>query len=587
MGIQKHLVRGTVPQGAATAIAAALMVISLSAGAQTGEWAKGRVLVMPRAGLSDVELDKVVKVHGGQARRVGKSDLHIVDLPGNASETAVQALLSRHPLLKFAELDRRVSLGYAANDPYVGSEWHLPKISAPAAWDLSQGSGIVIAILDTGVAGSHPDLAARMVPGWNFYGNNSDTSDPHGHGTAVAGAAAASSNNGVGVASVAGAARIMPIRIADPAAYAYWSTVAQGLTYAADQGARVANISYVGVAGSSSVQSAAQYMKNKGGLVVVCAGNNGINENITPTTTMIPVSATDSNDAKASWSSFGSFVAVSAPGVGIWTTARSGSYEAWSGTSLASPVAAGVVANMMAARPALGAAQIESLLFSSATDLGSAGRDIYFGHGRVNAAAAVTAALNAPATDTQAPSSTIVAPLAGASVSGLVAVNVDALDNVGVSRVELRVNGALVATDTGSPYQFSWDSTLVANGTANLVATAVDAAGNSKASVAVAVNVANSVVADATPPTVAIKNPANGAKVSGTVAVSVNATDNAGAAGIRQSLYLDGKLVASSTGGSLSYNWNTRKATVGSHSLQAIAQDAAGNRTSTSVSVTR
>jgi len=95
------------------------------------------------------------------------------------------------------------------------------------------------------------------------------------------------------------------------------------------------------------------------------------------------------------------------------------------------------------------------------------------------------------------------------------------------------------------------------------------------------------VVADTTPPAVAIVNPGNGSKVTGTVSVGVSASDNAGAAGLKQSLYLDGMLVASGTGSSLSYSWNTRKASAGTHTLQAVAQDAAGNKTSTSVSVSR
>ncbi len=435
--------------GAATALC-----LSAATSAQvalgTPSHAKGRVLVQVNAGLSDAALAAVIKPHGGKARRIGRTDLFIVDLPASASETAVQARLAHNPQLKFAELDRRVELGFVSNDPYLGSQWHLSRIGAPAAWDLAQGQGVTIAILDTGVAASHPDLAANMVPGWNFYANNADTSDPHGHGTAVA-AAAAVFNNGTGVASVAGSARIMPVRIADANAYAYWSTVAQGLTWAADNGARVANISYVGVAGSSTVQSAAQYMKNKGGLVVVCAGNNGIDEGLAPTATMIPVSATNSADAKASWSSYGAFVAVSAPGQDIWTTTRTGSYQAWWGTSMASPVVAGVLASMMAAKPSLPPSQIESILYATAVDLGAAGRDPLYGHGRVNAQAAVAAAATATASDTQAPSSSITSPSAGSSVSGTVTVAVNASDNVGVSKVELRVNGTLVATDHRRP----------------------------------------------------------------------------------------------------------------------------------------
>ncbi len=558
-----------------------------SAGPTAPVFAPGRLLIGVRAGLSEIELGKIVAVHGGKGRRIGRSNLYIVDLPGNGSEKAIAALLAKHPQLKFAEQDQRVAPAFAANDPYVGSEWHLGKIGADIAWDSAQGSNITIAILDSGVDASHPDLSARMVAGWNFYDNNADTSDVNGHGTAVAGASAATSNNGQGVASVAGQARIMPVRIADANAYAYWSTVAQGLTWAADNGARVANISYVGVAASSTVQSAANYMKSKGGLVVVAAGNNGIDEGFAPTTSMIPVSATDSNDVKTSWSSYGNFVAMSAPGQTIWTTVRGGGYQAWWGTSLASPVVAGVVGLMMSAKPGLTSTQVESLLFATAVDLGAAGRDAYYGYGRVNAAAAVQASLAAQAVDTQPPTSAISAPLGNSSVTGVIPIDVSTSDNIGVSKVELRVNGTTVATDTAGPFGFSWDSTRVANGINTLVAVAYDAAGNSTASSAVSVNVANNVPVDSTAPLLSIANPADGSRVSGTLAISTVASDNSGAAGITQQLFVDGKLVASGSGGNLSYSWNTRKATAGSHSIQATASDAAGNKTTTLIAVTK
>ena len=549
-------------------------------------WASGRILRMPRAGVSQRQLDGIVATHRGKARRIGQSGLYIVDLPPGLEKAAAEAL-THHPHVKFAELDRRIAPGFVPNDPYAGSEWHLSRIGAPTAWDTAQGADVTIAILDSGVDGTHPDLASQMVPGWNFYDGNADTSDVNGHGTAVAGAAAASSNNGLGVAAVAGRARIMPVRIADANAYAYWSTVAQGLTYAADHGARVANISYVGVAGSASVQSAAQYMKSRGGLVVVCAGNNGIDENIAPTTTMIPVSATDANDALTSWSSYGQFVAMSAPGLNIWTTARGGSYQAWSGTSLASPITAGVVALMMSASPALAGTQVESLLYSTATDLGVAGRDRYFGYGRVDAVAAVQAAAAAATTgaDTQAPAIAIGHPVADATVAGLVAVDVSASDNVGVTKVELRVNGTTVASDANTPFGFSWDSTSVANGAASLVAYAFDGAGNVAASAPVSVNVANGAIGtDTTPPVVAITSPSGGT-VKGTVSVTTRASDNAGAAGITQSLYIDGVLKASASGATLKFGWNTRKYPAGSHTLRLVGKDAAGNTSFTTVQI--
>jgi thermitase len=555
--------------------------------AQPTEWVKGRVIVQGRAGLSDAELGKIVKMHAGQARRIGNSDLHIIDLPAHMSETAVQAVLARNPHLKFAELDGLVTPNLVTNDPYLGSSWHLSKIGAPTAWDTAQGSGMTIAILDTGVDATHPDLSARIVPGWNFYNNTSDTRDVYNHGTGVAGSAAAILNNGIGVAGVAGQARIMPIKISDDAGVASWSAMAQGLTYAADRGVRVANISYM-VAGISTVQSAAQYMKSKGGLVFVSAGNSGAEYTTAPTSSLIAVAATDSKDVRSTFSTYGAFVSLAAPGAGIYTTTRGGGYASKSGTSFASPVAAGVALAVMSAKPTLSSSQVENILFSTAIDLGVAGRDAYYGHGRVSAAAAVAAALSTTAADTQAPAVKIDSPTASSSVSGLVTVNVSATDNVGVSKVDLRVNGTTVASDVVAPFGFSWDSTKSPNGMANLTAVAYDAAGNIATSTAVAVNVANAVapvVADTTPPTVTLTNPTSAATVTGNLTVSTFASDNAGSAGIKQVLTIDGKQVASVTGSVLSYNWNTKKAGSGSHTLSVTATDAAGNQAKTLVTV--
>lgn len=556
-----------------------------------GPWAKGRIIVMPMAGLPDGELDKIVRVHGGKARKITASGLYLVDLPGNASEKAVSTQLARNPHLKFAEVDHAVQATGIANDPYFGSEWHLARINATAAWDSALGSGITVAILDSGVDGSHADLSARMVAGWNFYDNNSNTTDVNGHGTGVAGASSATTNNSQGVAAVAGSASIMPVRIADSAGTGYISMIAQGVTWAADNGAKVINISYNRLWTFSSVVSAAQYAKSKGALVVIAAGNNAMDEGASAQLSMIPVSAVDRNDVITTFSSWGNHVAVAAPGVDIWSTTRGGGYGAWWGTSVASPVTAGVVALMMSANPKLLNTQIESLLYSTATDLGAAGRDKYYGYGRINAQAAVAAAMatSAPVADTQAPTVSLSSPLGSSTVSGLTSVSVSAADNVGVAKVELRVNGTLLAADTTAPFGFSWDSTKVANGMVNLEARAYDAAGNLASSPTVAVNVANIVVADITPPTVAFGSPSNGASVPvGNVSVVINGADNSGVAGLTLELLINGTRVATATGSSsLNYNWNTRKSASGTYTLTANGRDAAGNKTTSIISVKR
>ena len=560
------------------------------------DFAPGRIIVEPQAGLTADDFAKELKVHGaGKARKLGQSNIHVIDVP-HGSEKAIANKLKHNPHFKFAEIDRRMELSATTNDPYLGSEWHISKIGATTAWDKAQGAGITIAILDSGIDASHPDLAGRIVPGYNVYDNNTNTAEVCGHGTKVAGAAAAASNNGVGVAGVAGQAKILPVRITDLECYAYFSTTANGIIYAADHGARVVNVSYGYTPLSTAAQSAANYLRSKGGLLFVSTGNNAIDENITPTNTMISVSSTDSSDNLSSFSSWGAFTVLSAPGSGIYTTIAGGGYGGVNGTSFSSPVAAATAALVMSANPSLSADQVQNILFSTAVDLGAAGRDSKFGYGRVNAAAAVAAAggSTAPApapTDTTKPTVVIANPLAGSTVTGTVTVSANATDNIGVTRVELKVNGTTVASDSSGPFAFAWDTKGTANGTANLVAVAYDAAGNVASSSTVAVNVANATAlpaptTDTTPPVVAITNPVAGV-VNGNVEVVANASDNSGAAGIKLSIYIDGSAVATGSGSSLSYRWNTRKISTGYHTVQAVARDAAGNTSTRSVQVSR
>jgi len=572
------------------AVSAALFALAPAAHADkpgAEPFARGRILVEPRAGLTDENFEKALKKHGGGKRRkLGQSNLHLVDTAAGSEEEVVNALRN-DPNFKYAELDKRVEASATTNDPYLGSEWHINKIGANTAWDKAQGAGVTIAILDSGVD-AVPDLAPHMVAGYNIYDGNTNTADVCGHGTQVAGAAAAAMNNGAGVAGVAGQAKIMPVRIAyvDPSygCYAWYSTIASGITWAADHGARVVNVSYAGLPTSSAIISAANYLKGKGGLLFVAAGNFNRDEGYTPTTSMIPVSATDNNDARASFSSYGNYVALSAPGTGIYTTNKGGSYGAIGGTSIASPIAAAVAALVMSANPSLSNTKVESILYSTAVDLGAAGRDPQFGYGRVNAGAAVAAAGGSTTPtpgDTTAPTVAIAAPLGSATVSGSVAVNVNASDNVGVARVDLKVNNTVVASDSSAPFAFAWDSKGVVNGMATLSAVAYDAAGNVASSIPVSVNVSNSTttapVTDTTAPVVKITNPTNGGTVRGNVAITVNATDNSGNANIALSLYVDGVLKATGTGSSLSYSWNTKKSNPGNHTIQAVAKDKAGN----------
>jgi subtilisin family serine protease len=468
---------------------------------------------------------------------------------------------------------------------YYSSAWHLPKIGAQTAWDYTQGNPVTIAILDTGVDTTHPDLQPQLVAGWNFYDNNSNVSDVYGHGTSVAGVAAAAGNNSIGVTSVSFKSKIMPMRVTDTQGYGYYSLMAQAITSAADKGARIANISFLGVSASSTVDSAAQYMRSKGGVVVVSGGNTSSLRSDPPRESLTVVAATDSNDARASFSSWGDYIDIAAPGVGLLTTTRGGAYGTFTGTSASSPVVAGVYALMMSANTTLQPAKLDNILITTALDLGGSGYDQEFGYGRVRADAAVASARATSSSDSQAPTVAIDSPTGG-TVSGLVPIDVTAEDNVVVARVDLFANGSLVANDTIAPYAFTLDSTKYSDGNVNLQARAYDGAGNSASSSTVAVTISNT-AKDTSPPTVSISNPANGSTVSGTVSVNVSAGDNQKVAKI--TLTIDGKQVAVSNGPSLAYNWTVPKAKGKNKNstISARAEDATGNVATASVSVTR
>ena len=545
-------------------------------------WAKGRLLISPRAGLAAGEFENVLKPHNGKSRiHIKKLNAHIVELPEGADEVEVMRMLKKDHRLKSVELDMAVTHDAAVSDPYYSNSWTLPKIKTPLAWDSANGDGVIIAILDTGVDSMHPDLAPNMIPGWNTYDNNSNTSDVYGHGTMVAGSAAMVANNNMGSAGVAWGAKIMPVRISAPNGnIAYWSTVAQGIYWAADHGARVVNISYVGVLGSATVQSAAQYLRDKGGVVVVSAGNTGGSLGYAASDSMLVAAATDSNDQRASWSSYGSYVDISAPGVSIYTTLRGGGYGNVSGTSFSSPIVAATAALMISANNRLSPADIDQILKGTAVDLGTAGYDIYYGAGRVDSAKAVAAAQSIIKTslDTHAPTILITSPV-GSTVSGSIPVDVSYSDNIGVTRVELYVNGQKFATDDNAPFAFAWDTSTVMDGPYTLVAYAYDAAGNAGVSPTVSVTVGSDTVA----PVISSFNLVDGMTVSKKQAVQVSAIDNQHVSKIV--LTIDGKEVAVAHGNSLRYNWNVRRIANGAHIATVQVYDAANNTTSKTVTV--
>jgi subtilisin family serine protease len=546
------------------------------------QWVAGELLVGLRAGVSRTRAEEVYGKRGARLRReYSPINVHVLAVPA-ALQDAIEHARSLLPEIQFVKKNRWLAPDLTPNDSLYPNQWHLQKIAAPLAWNILQGTpGVTIAILDSGVDATHPDLAAKLVPGYNFYDNNTNTADVYGHGTMVAGVAAALSNNGIGVASVAWQNPLMPLRVTDTQGYASVSTIAQALIWAADHGAKVFNLSFSGVAGSATIRNAAQYAVSKGGIVVAAAGNCGCSDPTAENPYVLSVSATDSNDALASFSSRGPFVDLSAPGVSIYTTTRGGGYGPASGTSFSSPITAGVIALIMSANPNLTPNEIETFLEATTDDLGTAGYDSSFGFGRVNAHEALATVVGVPPapSDTASPTATITSPNNGAIVSGSITVNVSATDDVGVSQVALYRDGILSATDTAAPFSFSWSTAQSSNGGHTLQAIARDAAGNSASSALLSLTV-NNVVGDTTAPTVDIVSPANGITLpTQTVKVKTSARDNVQVRKVE--VYADGNKVDSANCSTAScsptLSWNTKSASKGLHLLWAKAYDATGN----------
>jgi serine protease len=328
------------------------------------------------------------------------------------------------------------------NDPLFGSQWNLRAIGIPDAWKVTDGTGAVVAVLDTGVAyedfGSHrraPDLAGtRFVPGYDFLDNDDHPDDEvepgrPSHGTHIAGTIAETTGNGLGTAGVAPGAAIMPIRVLAPDGSGTGADIAKGLRFAADHGANIANLSLGGSAGSDELADAVNYAISKGVTVVVSSGDDGFSQLRFPAAYpgVIAVGAVRYDNTRAQYSNFGPRLDLVAPGGdtevdqngdglddGIVQQAVNGDLASFcfcfkEGTSSAAAHVSGVAALVFASGRARQPAEIARLLTSTALDLGPPGHDDEYGAGLVLATRAL--GLPGPATTpTSAPASGVTEP---------------------------------------------------------------------------------------------------------------------------------------------------------------------------------
>lgn len=328
------------------------------------------------------EVDEyIVHVPAGSPRGVGENQLAI-ELMATGDYEYVVPNWTCYPIA-------------TPNDPMYSNQWHHPKIGSPTAWNYTFGSSTIIsAATDTGIDTTHPDLAPHRVPGYNAPANKAEVdggaiNDVNGHGTHVAGCAAAVGNNAKGVSGVNMNARIMMCRVTDASGGgASIAEILEGARWAADNGAKVIGSSYSGVT-TSSIQTTGEYIRSKGAIYCYAAGNDSANLTSFDYKDVIVVGASDSGDNRAGFSAYGRGVDVFSPGVNILSTVVGGGYQAWSGTSMATPVCNGALTMIWSANPSLTATQVENILFYACDDLGTAGEDETYGWGRINVGRAV------------------------------------------------------------------------------------------------------------------------------------------------------------------------------------------------------
>jgi subtilisin family serine protease len=376
---------------------AACLLITPAAGWATSPDAIALVTLRPPIGA--LQAERLIDSAGGRVLEQLKPLLvYRVALSGEAAEHILQTLRA-DSAVRAAEYEGEQVSQITPNDPlYQAYQWNLRRIGMEQAWDLRPSApDVVVAVLDTGVDLSHPDLRPNLLleQGYDFLNDVPTPQDDESHGTAVAGIIGAVGNNRTGVTGIAWHVKLLPIKALNSQGRGPDSAMVKAILYAADQGARVINISSTGARYSAALETAVQYAQDKGALVVAAAGNTGNGDNAVnyPAALdgVLAIAAIDDKDQLASFSQRQHYVALAAPGVDVastaWSGAGRGMYASQSGTSIAAPHVSGAAAILWALRPDLAAGDIAAALRATADKVGTA--DAGYGAGILNVARAV------------------------------------------------------------------------------------------------------------------------------------------------------------------------------------------------------
>ena len=328
-------------------------------------------------------------------RRVEATDEFLIEVGESGGENLVAERLLASGAFEYVEPDWICYPVGCPNDSQFGQQWQHTVMESCNGWDTETGDpNIVVAICDTGIETSHPDLQLHRREAFNavtatWESNGGQINPVHPHGTNVTGCAGANGNNGQGVAGVCWNIGHRMMRVSDDSSgSSALSTLTLAARTAAEAGDRVANVSYSGVA-SGTVDSTGAYMRSLGALLVWSGGNSAENHTFSRDDNVLIVGASDSSDNKTSWSAYGNGIDFLAPGSGVRTTSTGGGYSNVSGTSFSAPITAGLCALVWSANPGLSPQEVEDIIRTTCDDLGAPGVDSTNGYGRINVRRAV------------------------------------------------------------------------------------------------------------------------------------------------------------------------------------------------------
>jgi len=369
----------------AFALATALLPMNANAAEQVANVEKvaphaaDQILVKVKAGK---DLKSLAKKHGaGEIKGLGNNEWKLVKVPNGKAAEFVEKFLQDGDVAE-AELDYIVHVNATPNDPSYSAQWHLPKIN----WNYTglTHTSKTIAVIDTGVDLNHPDLSGKFVAGYDFVNNDTVAQDDQGHGTFVAGIAAAKTNNLTDIAGVDWNAKIMPVKVFNATGSGTVSAVIQGVDFAANNGAKVINLSLGGGAYSSAFQTAINNAWNKGAIIVAAAGGSGTTTQQYPAAyaNVVSVASTTSTDAKASNTSYGTWVDVAAPGQGIVSLKMGGGTTTMSGSSFATAIVSGMASAFASQNTTASNTTIINTIFNKCVAIPGTGT--YWTYGRVS-----------------------------------------------------------------------------------------------------------------------------------------------------------------------------------------------------------